>query len=396
MSDKDLFAIRIALIQAFLRQHGYDGVLLSRMDNFAMATGGKRSYIFTASDLGFYSLFVTKEGKVYYVGDNIEAPRALSEEIGSFGCEIRKYLWFEGRPADLVKKEFRGNFVSDDGSIGQNVHNDLAYLRVLMSPDELQKYRRLGPLAAEAITAVAKSVRVGDAEADIAARLVAEGAKRRCLVPVALVAADERIASYRHPLPTEAPLLGSQQTETKVRGYVMIVTCFLKEGLIVSVTRFRRVGDVPAHIPDALARICAVDAIVQEASESGKTMGDAFAALQKAYSKMGFPQDEWHNHHQGGTTGYAGRTCRAVPDDPFPILDRRWAKSVKEIAGIDVEFGHAFAWNPSGVGVKSEDTFIMLPDGRKEIVTRTPEFPGVDLESVLGRPTDVVKSGMMV
>ena len=396
MSDKELFAIRIALIQAFLRQHGYDGVLLSRLDNFAMATGGKRNYIYTVSDLGFYSLFITREGQVYYVGDNIEAPRVLAEEIGPFGCEIRKFLWCEGCPADLVKKEFHGALVSDDGSLGQNVHNDLAYVRALLSQDELEKYRRLGPLAADAVTAVAKSVRPGDAEADIAARLVAEGAKRRCLVPVALVAADERIASYRHPLPTEAPLLGSQQAEARVRRYVMIVGCFLKEGLIVSITRFRRVGDTAATIPDALARICGVDALAQEASQPGKTMGDAFAALQQAYTTMGFPENEWHNHHQGGTTGYAGRTCRAVPGDPFPILDRRWAKWVKEIASIDVEFGHAFAWNPSGVGVKSEDTFIMLPDGCKEIVTRTPEFPNVDLESVLGRPTDVVKSGMMV
>ena len=68
---------------------------------------------------------------------------------------------------------------------------------------------------------------------------------------------------------------------------------------------------------------------------------------------------------------------------------------VRDIAGIDVEFGHAFAWNPSAVGVKSEDTFLLLPDGGKEIVTRTPGLPEVDLALVLGRPTDVVKSGIV-
>jgi hypothetical protein len=61
-----------------------------------------------------------------------------------------------------------------------------------------------------------------------------------------------------------------------------------------------------------------------------------------------------------------------------------------------VEFGAAFAWNPSAPGVKSEDTFILLPDGTREIVSRTPGLPEVELERVLGRATEVVKSGMML
>ena len=38
-----LFQTRIGLVHAFLRANKYDGVLLSRSDNFAMATGGKRN-----------------------------------------------------------------------------------------------------------------------------------------------------------------------------------------------------------------------------------------------------------------------------------------------------------------------------------------------------------------
>jgi antitoxin VapB len=394
MTGLDLFRIRIALIQAFLRKNKYAGVLLSRTDNFAMATGGKRNYVYIASDIGVCSLFVTRDGAAYFVGNNIEETRVMAEELGALGCGIRSFLWFDGSPADVVRKEFKGTLVSDDGSLGKNVNNELAYLRALLTPAELEKYRQLGKLGADAMMTALKTVRAGRSEADIAAAIVSAGAKNGCLVPVALVAADDRIRKYRHPLPTQTPLLAPKDTSVRVRGYVMLVGCFLREGMVVSLTRFRQVGDIPAGVHDAYARVCAVDAVMQEASNPGKTLGDVFAACQRAYRKFGFPANEWHNHHQGGTAGYAGRTCKAVPGETFPILDQSWAAKVKDIAGVDVEFGHAFAWNPSAIGVKSEDTFLLWPDGKKEIVTSTPALPTVNLEAVLKRKTKVVKSGI--
>ena len=81
MSDVELFRVRIALLQAFLREGNYDGVLLSRVDNFAMATGGKRNYVYKMGEIGVCSLFVTASGQVYYVGNTIEAPRIMDEEL---------------------------------------------------------------------------------------------------------------------------------------------------------------------------------------------------------------------------------------------------------------------------------------------------------------------------
>ncbi|MCC6697787.1 MAG: M24 family metallopeptidase [Candidatus Hydrogenedentes bacterium] len=394
MTEVELFRARIALLQAFLRENKYDGILLSRVDNFAMATGGKRNYVNFASDGGANSLFVTKDGKAYFVGNTIEEPRVMAEELGPLGCESQSFLWFADDAASTIEKNFSGTLVSDDGALGQNVNGAMDYIRALLTPAELDKYRKLGALAADAMTATVQSVRAGMAEADIASILIAEGAKRRCMVPVALIAADERIARFRHPLPTVGPLTHGSLAERAVKGYVMIVGCFQREGLVASITRFRQVADIPANIHDAYKRVCGVDAIMQEASEPGKTLGDVFAACQKAYKDLGFPENEWHNHHQGGTTGYGARTAKGAPGERFPIVDTVWPKRVKEIAGIDVPFGHAFAWNPSGVGVKSEDTFILSADGKKEIVTSTPSLPQVDLGKVLGRSTSVVKTGI--
>ena len=313
MDTPRLFQTRIGLLQVFLRRNGYDGILLSRVDNFAMATGGLRNYVPTATDMGASSLFITKDGVVYFIGNNIERARVEPEEFAGLTCEFRDFLWFDGTPAAVAKEEFSGVLVSDDGSLGENVNGKLAYLRALLTEDELEKYRRLGALAADAITATAQSVRAGQTEADIAARLAAEGAKRRCTMSVILIAADERVLKYRHPLPLQARLLDDGPAETAVRGYVMIVGGFLREGLVVSVTRFARVGDVAASLDTTHARICAVDTLLHEASRPGRTLGSVFVDCQQGYADLEFLPHEWHNHHQGGTTGYAGRTCKAAP-----------------------------------------------------------------------------------
>jgi antitoxin VapB len=394
MTDAELFRVRRALIQAFLRRRGLDGVLLSRHDNFAMATGGKRNYIYTASDLGANSIFVRNDGQAWFVGNSIEAPRIREEELAELDCGYLEFLWFNDSAGAVAQREFGSNIASDDDSVGPNVHAEMGILRALLTEFELEKYRRLGALAAEAMEATLQSIERGMPESEIAARLVAEGSRRRCLVPVALVAADDRITRYRHPLPTIGPLTHGGLAEKTVERYVMVVGCFLREGLVVSLTRFKQVDDLPKELTEAYNRVCAVDAVMQEATVPGHTLGDVFAACQQAYRDFGFDPDEWHNHHQGGATGYAGRTCKGTPGESFPVLDSVWAREAAEIAGHPLPLGQAYAWNPSAPGVKSEDTFILRPDGVREIVSETLGLPMVDLASILGRGTEVRKAGI--
>ena len=63
MTPQELFRVRIALVQAGLANQNLDGVLLNRVDNFAAATGGKRSYIWTYADPGANALAVTRDGR---------------------------------------------------------------------------------------------------------------------------------------------------------------------------------------------------------------------------------------------------------------------------------------------------------------------------------------------
>jgi Xaa-Pro dipeptidase len=395
MTPKKLFRVRVALVQAMLQDHGLDGILLSRVDNFAAVTGGRRNYINAYTDIGANSLAVMKDGRAYYVGNNIERARIEDEELHDVDAGIDYFLWTESTPAQWVQDHLPGKWASDDGSLGQNLHGALALARTLLTDVELERYRRLGRLAAEAMTETLSQITMGTTEADIAAMLVSAGHKRHCHVPVFLVAADDRIAKYRHPLPTVEGLLGEGRS-LPVQRYVMVVGCFLREGLVVSLTRFKQVEELPEGVAERFARVCAVDALAQEATRPGKNLAQVFAAIQQGYAAHGFGATEWHNHHQGGATGYAGRTAKGTPASNFPCLDGSLPIRVSEMVDEQVQFGCAFAWNPSGPGVKSEDTFLLLPDGTREIITTTPELPQVDLTRVLGRATEVVKSGIAV
>lgn len=388
--DQSLFSIRVQLVQHLLQQHRWDGILLNRTDNFAMATGGRRNYVSTQSDLGACGLFVPADGAVHYAGNAIEATRVMDEELASPACNAAPFRWFDESAADWCRERFSGNLVSDDGSLGENVHGALAPLRSILLHEECDKYRALGRLAGEAMEATLRTVEAGTPEHEIGARLVYEGQQRGCLVPVSLIAADDRILRYRHPLPT---LPGSQHART-VQRYVMVVAGMIREGLVVSLTRFKQVDDLDPAITDAYGRICAVDACMQEATQPGETLGGVFEACQQAYTTYGFAENEWHNHHQGGSTGYSGRTCKATPGEPFPCLDTDYTRTLRDALGLDLPMSAAFAWNPSAPGVKSEDTFLLHEDGTQEIITTTPNLPKVDLGHELDRSTHVVKSAM--
>jgi Xaa-Pro aminopeptidase len=155
------------------------------------------------------------------------------------------------------------------------------------------------------------------------------------------VAADERIPRFRHPIPTD----------TAIRGRVMLVLVAERWGLNAAVTRFREWDPLGDELTRRFDAVRDVERAMHEATAPGATLGAVMAAAQEAYARVGHP-DAWREHHQGGTIAYQGRERVAVPGDPTPI-----------------EAGMAFAWNPSIVGVKVEDTFILGDGGDRRLVT---------------------------
>jgi Xaa-Pro aminopeptidase len=225
---------------------------------------------------------------------------------------------------------------------------DFDRLRWQLSPDEIERYRRVCADVAESVESAARSAVPGATEAELAGRLAMELRSRSCAAWVLLVGCDQRIALHRHPLPTGK----------RLQRYAMLVTTAERGGLLAAVSRLVAFGRIPAELARRHQAVVTVDAALIAATRPEATLGEIFDVARRAYAEVGFP-DQWRHHHQGGSIGYLPREVKAGPDCPVRALDRQ-----------------AFAWNPSIAGTKSEDTILCRPGGC-EVLTHTGQWPCV-------------------
>lgn len=345
--------VKEARIRDFLTDRGLDAVLLSTQANFAWATGGKQNYVGIASEMGVASLLITLKKK-YVVTNTIEKYRIMDEELKETGYELIDFEWFDDEQKIKIVTDFSQTMkiVSDDGFAGTaNLAGEIAKLRYSLTAEEISRYQWLGRKCGEAIAEVCHSIRIGHSEHHIASHLAAELIAQGIMPIVRLVAVDDRVYKYRHPIPTD----------TKVKKYALVVLCARKFGLIASVSRLVHFGKLPAELRKKHDAVIKVDATFIASSKPGETSGNIFSAAQQAYADAGFP-DEWKYHHQGGPTGYAPRDYRAIPGGSEKLVTDQ-----------------AVAWNPSIAGTKSEDTIIISNDNI-QIITESPNWPLVSVE----------------
>jgi len=235
-----------------------------------------------------------------------------------------------------------------DGMI--NVSSEIAELRYTLTDQEVKRYKELGKDCGEAIGKVCKSMKPGMSEFEIAGVMESELYGRGVTPIVLLIAVDDRISSYRHPLPTDK----------RVQKYGMIVICGRKYGLVASATRLFHFGPLSDELRKKHDAVVEVDTVFIAESRPDSVIGDILSKAQNMYAEKGFP-GEWTFHHQGGPAGYAPRDYVATPGNTGKVLKPQ-----------------ALAWNPSIKGTKSEDTIITTND-RPEIITGTPDWPMISV-----------------
>ena len=357
--------LKLDRIRHLLDETDLDGILLRRTDNFAWATCGADSHINTADSMGVASLLITKANHLL-ITNNIEAARLMQEGgLAEQGWELKESPWFEGD--DQLSNLASGMKLGADTSFPNalDLSGEIASLRSQLTPEESNRYKELGKLCAQGMHRAIDAVKPGMSEYEISGLLAQSVESKGVQAVVNLIATDERIFSYRHPLPTAK----------KLQNYAMLIVCGRKWGLICSVTRFVHFGTLPDEIRQKAEAVARIDAEMIAATRPGKTLGDVFSQAQLTYAAKGFP-GEWQLHHQGGSAGYAPREVTATPTSTEPIL-----------------VGQAFAWNPSITGTKSEDT-ILVGESSNEIITEMAEWPSLEVqvgEQVIKRPVILVK-----
>lgn len=349
-----LFNAKLDRLRGFMARQGLDALVLLRQENFAWLTGG-RGHISVATELSTAAVVVTEAG-VHVVTNAIEAPRFETEELAGLPLTVQAYSWYRDSERDRLIRELAGA-----GPLGSDVFlpgsrlvaADLAPLRWTLLPEEQAWARQMGQALAGALEDAARHVEPGMTEyeiaADVAARVVAAG-----MDPVVnLVATDERLWRYRHPLPTGR----------RLHRHALLVVCGRARGLVLSCSRMVHFGEPPVDLRRRVQAVAAIDAALISGTRPGVRVADLFARTQALYAELGFP-DEWERHHQGGLAGYLSREYRATPDSPYTVAE-----------------GQLFAWNPTVPGAKSEDTILVTEEG-SEVLTETGTWPYIELDGI--------------
>lgn len=335
-----------ARIKALLAEKGLEAVVLRKGANVAWITGG-RAHIPTTLELSCMDVVVYPD-RIVVVTNKIEAQRLKDEEL-SGDEELIVVNWFEGRDVHLPK----GPKIGVDGidSERTNIQGDIENLRRNLNEFEVARLKEIGRDATEALEEAMLDIDNDESEVEVAGEIAEELWERNLEPVVLLVAGEDRIKKYRHPLPTTA----------KVGNLVMGVICARRKGLIASVTRLVHFGELTAELKDTYSRLLSVEAAFLDGTKPGATLAEAFKSGQAEYLKQGFDRDEWTNHHQGGPTGYLPRDFTA-----------------HEKTTQLIEVSNAIAWNPSAAGLKVEDTLVVTESGF-EFVTGFSEWPSVKI-----------------
>jgi antitoxin VapB len=326
-------------IITLLEKHNLDGLLIKQVANFGWATNGAASYINTASTFGVGTLLVTKDA-CFLITNNIESPRFDHEEgLNAAGWEFHVDQWFLA--SDTIAKLTKGLKLGADYAYpgALDLSKELAIERSYLTSDEQETFRDLGTRCAQAMDESIRGVVPGMTEYQIAGLLARTAYARGAQPIVNLIATDERIYAYRHPLPTGKVL----------DNYAMLVLCGRLKGLVCSITRLVHFGPLPDELKQKSEAVATIDATMIAATRPGKTVADVFQAAVDAYKDVGYP-GEYQLHHQGGPAGYDPREFLATP-----------------AADVPIGLGQAYAWNPSITGCKSEDTILVLEEGNENM-----------------------------
>ncbi|HEY7343756.1 MAG TPA: M24 family metallopeptidase [Ktedonobacterales bacterium] len=340
---------KLAQLRALMVSRELDAIHLEQTPSVAWLTAGAETAINIAADRGPLALLVTPE-RARVVTDGVEAPRLEEEEgLADLGFELVVEPWYR-RGAFIADMRARGRVGSDDERDPSTVAPDIQRLRTTLQPGEVGRLRHACLLAADVLREVVAQVTPGMTEHAVAGLIDGASRARGGIAVVTLVGSDERIAAYRHPLPTGKP----------VERYLMLVLCLRWHGLVAATTRLVHFGALPDDLEARARAVAAVDARMIQGTQAGRTLAEQWELAARAYRDAGYPE-AIEEHHQGGSIGYLTRERLATPDDPTPL-----------------ELSQAFAWNPSVRGVKSEDTILLTASG-PEVLTAMSEWPTWDV-----------------
>ena len=333
---------KYARICQLLDEKKLDAVVLRKQANVGWMIGG-RANIPTTVELSCLDVVISREG-VTVVTNVIEAPRLDAEELNGIG-RIIAVPWWQGRESQLPHGAHVGVDTADSDCL--NIGTEIENLRRALNEEEVERLRSIATDSAKAMYEALRTLTGRESEVEVAGAIAGQLWARNLEPVVLLVAGEIRAPFFRHALPTVSP----------VGNRAVASICARRKGLIASATRIVTFGELSNHDVDQYQRLLEVEAAFLDQTTVGNTFGEVLVEAVSAYEDQGFDANEWHHHHQGGSSGYLPRDFPATPQNSTPILP-----------------GNVIAWNPTAAGWKVEDTLIMTDSGF-EILTIEDHWP---------------------
>ncbi len=348
--------IKTERLMRLAESEGLAGILLNGQHNFAWITGGASNGIDQTRDNGAASVLVAKDGRRILLANNIEMPRLLSEVVSASEFVPIEFPWQDEKSSSrfLISQAIGalgGGQIATDIPLDASapaIEGMITKCRYSLTADEIIRFKELGRDAGQAMRKVIDQIKPGETEIGIGLAIRLELGKANITSPVVLVAADDRISRYRHPVPSDK----------KWEKTVMLVACARRGGLTVSLSRIVSVGTTTRDLCERTNATAFVNASLWNATREGTSGRDLYQVAANAYAEAEFP-DEINKHHQGGAVGYRTREWVAHPE-----------------CNETVQPDQAFAWNPSIAGTKVEET-VILENGFVETITTSPDFPSI-------------------
>jgi Xaa-Pro aminopeptidase len=327
-------------------------------------TAGGTNGVDLSREAGAGALLVRSDGKRFVLANRIEMPRLLEEELAGEEFEPVEFPWEEEKACPSYVATRALNLLSNGASLGSDlelgsdallIETELRHCRYQLVSSEIERFRSLGNDAGRAIGKLARELVPGETEREVVRRVSDALAAHDIRAVVNLVAADQHIQKYRHPVPTDR----------RWDKILLIVVCAQRGGLIASLTRIVSSGSIPDKLRRRTLAAARVNAQLLASTRPTMSGADLYRLAALTYAEEGF-QGEERLHHQGGASGYRTREWIA-----HPACTER------------VQLNQAFAWNPSITGTKVEESCIAFADG-VEIVTASPDWPQISVR-VAGR-----------
>lgn len=327
------FKTKLNRLTEVMKREDLNAVYLKRQDNFAWLTCGGINYV-SNGEVGNCGLLVTKAQSLHAITNVSEGYRMKDEEkLVKLGFTLHVGSWqddeFDARTISTIVPE--GKVGYDTSSHAQAIKE----LRYSLTKEEILRYKTVGKDVSAVLEEVANEINREMTENDVAGLILKKMKEKGIESIVCLVATDDRIRNYRHPVPTDK----------KLGLLVQFGGNFKRSGLVVSSTRFVSFGPVSESLRKQFLDTLYIDCVYMKNTVIGMPYTYALQKGKDAYGVCGHGK-EFTLHHQGGATGYSGRDIKVTETTKGVVVPNQ-----------------AFAWNPTITGTKCEDTYVVTDKG---------------------------------